>query len=192
MDSHAFHNIASQSEFFKDHIEGIRKHPWTKNAKICFFGERNVGHEIGHMQHLLANYNNTWTYKQKTDRDFGIWTDEEAKLSYAFSAQLEFAKGNVYYLENLVCANASLDISTRREDTIKEFESQAARYKLISSDPKSPHSKARLTVSGKVGKNGKLTAGFNDDLFFAFTGAVGVHDKILRRQLENVNYNFFD
>lgn len=192
MDSHNFHDVASQEQLFKDHIEGLKKHVWTRNARICFFGERNVGHEIGHMQHVLANYDNTWTYKQNPERDFGIWTDQEAKLSYAFAAQLEFAKGNVYYLENLVCTNAFLAPATRTEDTIKEFESQAARYKLISSNPKTPHSRASLAVSGKVGKNGKLNAGFNDDLFFAFTGAVGVHDKILRRQLENVNYDFFD
>lgn len=174
---------------FRAHIEAIKSEESLKGARIMFFGERNVGHEIGHFQRVLAEYEMTYTYKQRADRDYGIWTDDGMKMAYAMAAQREMAKGCVHYYKNMVCSNRELDANTRKEVTIRDFQEQASRYRLVSSAPRTAHSTAKVTVSGKVGKDGRLNNNFNDDLFFAFTGALGVHDLLVTKRLENMDYS---
>jgi hypothetical protein len=182
-----------QEALFKDFIDAIKKNKWTSCAKILFFGERNTGHEIGHMSRLLSQYSNTYSYRQKTNRDFGIWTDNALKISFAMAARLEVAKGNIYYMDDLICTNRFAKcVGPKKVDEIKhELESQAARYKFVATNPKSPHSIPRITVTGKTGKSGVVNSAFNDDLVFAFTGAIGIHEKLLLRQLENMDWSAY-
>lgn len=190
LDSHPFNRVTEIEEMLRDHIVGLKKNPWTKNSYILFFGERNVGHEIGHMQRIISEYDRTYTYKQP-EKQFGIWTGAVEKISYAMATRREMAKKCVYYADAMVCTNRNYLETERRKKSVAEFEDQARRYRFITSKPKTAHSNAKLTVSGKVGKDGNINGSFNDDLFFAFTAAIGVHDKMLLKELPGMDYSLY-
>jgi hypothetical protein len=186
-------DTTTQEIIFRDFILAIKKHEWLCDAKILFFGERNTGQEIGHLTDILFDYDNVFSYKQKENRNFGIWTNDEIKISYAMAARLEISKGNVYVMVNMISANRFMDVDPdKRADAMFDMlEDQGLRYKILSNKPKNPHSGVKMTVTGKVGKNMIRNSSFKDDLIFTLTALIGIHEKLLTRDLENMDWGVY-
>lgn len=145
------------------------------------------------MTDILLDFNNVFSYKQKENRNFGIWTNNEIKIAYAMAARLEVAKGNVYIMDGMISGNRYMDIEpeNRRDFMLKELEEQGLRYRILSTKPKSPHATVKMTISGKCGKNGVRNPSFKDDLIFTFTALIGIHEKLLIRELENMDWSVY-
>lgn len=193
MDTYPVHDTFIQEDIFRKFINSIKKHEWLCDGKILFFGERNTGMEIGHLTDILLEFSNVFSYRQKENRSFGIWTHNEIKIAYAMAARLEVSKGNVYIMDGMISGNRymAMEPDEKYDYMLKELEEQGMRYRVISNKPKSPHSGVRMTISGKCGKSGVRNPAFKDDLIFSFTALIGIHEKLLTRELENMDWTVY-
>ncbi len=127
--------------------------------------------------------------KQKEDKDYGWWTDRETKLRFAYNAQRQMVTGSVFMLADYVCTNPFVPALTRRSECTKKFINQMIRYKLTATTPTTAFATQKVTVSGKVNEQGKLSEGFNDDLFFTFTFVCDMVYKVLERVVPSIDYS---
>jgi len=192
MDSHPFHDVPNQAAMLEAHLSAIKRHPAFSRANIVFFPERNTGHEGGHMKLIVDKFGG-YTYRERSDRDFGIWTSEETKKNSAERARAAMAEGSVYLMDDFITVNQmhdKKDESERRKAMKEEFEHQLLRYKYVYSQTKTPFGKSKYTISGKTDKNGGISSSVNDDLAVCFCFLILINELIATNQLINMDYSY--
>jgi hypothetical protein len=159
------------------------------DAYILFVAERNSGRESGYLAlHLRQNFKKVMLIKQKEDKDYGWWTAHDGKKEYAYTARYNIVTQNIALLQDYVCQNSWISPEKRRDECTKKFYTQMGRYRLVSSKPNTAFGTGKVTVSGKTNEQGKISDGFNDDLFFVFTWCCSMLDKLYHQTIPNLNY----
>lgn len=189
MDSHACKTADDSIWLFNEFLSGIRKHPWLEHAWIMFVAEKNTGHESGHLVRELRKMQRIYAIRQNNNVEYGWWTDNKAKVSYAHAARAKMAENSVFMMHEVVCKNPWVQPEdVRRRKVIEKFYDQMSRYQLIEMEPHSAATPARVTVSGKVDPEGRMQKGKNDDLFFTFTMNIGIWKEITERNIPTMPY----
>lgn len=177
------------------HIVALRHHKWLETTPILFMCECNTGMAADYfVDYILKkkHYINIYPVKRESGKEgrYGIWTTADAKERYARSIREYLSTGGVFYMQGMVCANPFLEPSKRLETTRGEFEKQAARARPVGLEPKTPHGKARMGFSAKVGKDGKIVQGFNDDLFFTAAMNGQMYREYCTHEIPTIDYAF--
>lgn len=173
----------------KGFVTEIRKIECFRNSWILFCPERNLGHEGGYLAQPFSELHpKNKPLAQYEEKDYGWWTDNAAKINYAYKTREIMATGGVRYMKNWVCTNPWLPPEDRRKITKTKFEEQMRRFRPVTTSVKDPHNIPRMTVSGKVDKDGKISGSFQDDLMMAFCMSIYLWHLIIMRQVLYLNY----
>ncbi len=175
-------------QVFQNFILGLTRHPWLKHSTIVFVPERSCGHEPGRMEKFLHLYGQFVSSREKIDANPGIFTKNAIKMECAFAARDQIAQDSVAFLEDFVCENPFQKEETRRALAKDKFIKQMKGYRFVNVDSKTPFQNTRMTVSGKVNDQGKVTPGRNDDLFVTFTLINYWMSKFYRCELPGIDY----
>jgi hypothetical protein len=175
-------------ELFKSFIRAIRRNPWLSDAWIVFIAERNNGNASGHLSEELTKFQKTVSVRQRDDRDYGWWTDNAAKVKYAYTAREVVSLGSLFFMKDMAVGNPFLEENTRVDFMKKKFFDQMTRYKLLPNKPTTPFARKAITVTGKANEDGKVSEGFNDDLFFTFTMTVHMLRDFYKHQIPDIDY----
>lgn len=162
-----------------------------------------MAHEAGFLtlEHQKLHPKNI-SLAQHELKDYGWWTDYSSKVKYAFKVsqlQINFklilkkarsliALDNVFIMKDFICANPFVDEHTRRDVLDSKFREQVQRFRVVTTKPKEAHSIPRVTVSGKVDKDGKISGSHQDDLMMAFCMNLYVWEQLMERAVPNFDY----
>ncbi len=144
--------------------------------------ERNSSLESGHQWNVLKDYQPSYAIFGKCmpadkaldtrHQDPGIFTTPELKNDYARSINFALEKNKIFFYCGWKCTNPNLPAATRRATTRTELFTQLRNCRLKTPNMDTTHvgytSSFTTTWSGKIGSNGKVILGQNDDLAFAF------------------------
>lgn len=175
-------------------IEGfaraIREIECFRNSWLLFCPERNLGHEGGYLAEPFQNlHQKNVALAQYENKDYGWWTDNAAKINYAYKTREFMAMGAVRFMKDWVCTNPWIQPEERKKITKMKFEEQMKRFRPVTTNVKDPHSIPRMTISGKVDKDGKISGSFQDDLMMAFCMGIYIWHLIIMRQVMYLNYS---
>lgn len=166
------------------------------HAHIVVCVERNTAHEAGFLcdavrEGLRHSRISFIAQNEKNPADVGWWTDAPVKTQMAYALQYVLNEDRLSYAEDMVCKNMWLDESDRLEKTKKKVMEQLPRYRitLTGLSETNPTATPRISVSGKVDKDGKLSKGFKDDLIVSLSGNIFFYRKLYEKSLPNLNYN---
>lgn len=149
-----------------------------------------MGHEGGYLAKPFMDLNTkNIALSQYEEKDYGWWTDNNAKINYAYKTREFMAMGAVRYMKDWVCVNPWIKPEDRRKITKQKFEEQMKRFRPVTTSVKDPHMIPRMTVSGKVDKDGKISGAFQDDLMMAFCMGIYIWHMIIMRQVMYLNYS---
>jgi hypothetical protein len=191
MDSHPFHDVPDQQKMLDAHFSAIKMHPYFSRANIVFIPERNTGHEGGHMK-LIADKYGAYTYRERQDRDYGMWTDPQNKIDSADRARVAMAEGSVHLMKDFITVNPfheKTNETERRTAMVDEFLNQLMRLRFVYNKSKTPFGKNQKAVSGKTDKNGNITSGVNDDLAVCFCFLILINQLIITKELKDMDYS---
>ena len=167
----------------------IRRHPAFASAWIIFCCERNMAHEASFLAREVREDRRVACIAQKPNEpdDYGWWTTTRkgpVRVPHARSP----AEGSVAHARPDQRQPVQPDASTRAATMVERFEQQMRQYRIVRLESNNPLASARIGVSGKVGLDGRQTAGQKDDLAFCFTFAMSLWDSLLQREVPNFNY----
>jgi len=184
MDSHAVHTAQQAQQLLRSHLEAIRSDPFLQSAWIILIYEKNTGYESGHHWKIVQEYQPSYAVYHRVvdadkavdtqDQDPGINTTFELKNYYARALSTALSTSRIYFYFDWKSANPwQRPYEERKAIAKKNFLGQLSncRLKLPSMDPSKAQLGAtipKITWSGKIGPEGKIIQGQNDDLVMAF------------------------
>jgi hypothetical protein len=192
LDSHDCKNPDDVDLFFERFCDAIFEHPWLSSRAThkVLTVERNTGFESGRLAKMFLRRPSTYCVKEKpASHDYGWWTSAQSKNEYTQQMWIKMAEGAIYYLDTMVCTNPWQDALNRRERTVKEFEEQIARFQVVNKANKNPFQKPSITTSGKVGHDGTLQQGVDDDMAMSLAMNLYITMRIQTRTIQGVDYN---
>lgn len=167
----------------------IREKECFRDAWLIFCPERNLGHEGGYLtQPFMEIHPKNIAVAQYTHSDYGWWTDNQGKINYGYKTRELMAMGSIRFMKDWICTNPWLSPQERKKITRSKFEEQLKRFRPVTTPVKDPQSIPRMTVSGKVDKDGKVSGTFRDDIMMAFCMNIYIWYLIMMRQVANFNY----
>lgn len=197
MSSHPVEGAQADLEFARAFFDGLRRHPWLAGAWIVFVMERNTGHEAGHVSNLLLTRDTrAVAVRQKANKDYGWWTSNDMKIGYAAAGRTRLRTKSVAMLGSMVCTNPFAD-SEKTDDDLRsdmraELSQELSRVREVSTRSDNPLATSRTTVSGKVGEDGKVMHGQNDDLFITFCMACFFTSMFIEERIPFLDYRKLD
>ena len=168
--------------------------------------ERNTGYESGTINAFLHEVDyelfgertpsRCVSVRQKKDRDFGWWTTNEIKMSYASSAQAALGTRSVRFMEGWACGSLHHTVAHLPKDTVRERMKtelliQLNNVRVFNKEGTTPLTTKKTTISGKVDETGKVREGQNDDMFIVLGMAPFFMRMHMNRALPNFNYREF-
>lgn len=178
----------------KEHIYMLRETQWLHQTKIMLFVESNTGMEASHLEAGFRNLSYIYFFSEKLsggNMRKGIWTTHNRKLTYAIATTESIHSNAVMYSNRIVVANPALRVDRSVEKVEKYMKDmlheECSRYQRHVRAPTIAGGSVNATLSGKIGHNGKITSGVNDDLAFSLTGAIGVHHLFMTRNLPGMD-----
>jgi hypothetical protein len=169
-------------------IIGLRNNNWLSSAIIIFIPERNTGHESGRIEKIVMRHAKSMSYREKEDRNPGVFTTNNLKLDYATEIRDQLKMNSVFFMENFVCENPYMDKDKRRRETQKKLFDQLKRVRYVVKKNKTPFANENVAVSGKVNEKGNISDGYNDDLFFVFGMGLYWIKMFWREEMPGINY----
>lgn len=94
----------------------------------------------------------------------------------------------VSIMKDFVCANPWLKPEERRKTMMAKFQEQFQRFRITATEPKTPHSIPRVTVSGKIGNDNKISGSHQDDLMVALCMNLYLWEQLITRTISHFNY----
>lgn len=184
-------------EFARSFFVSLRSNPWLSQAWFVFVCERNTGHESGHIANVMLNFDpRSIAVKQTDTRDYGWWTSNDLKIGYAAAARTQLAHRSVMFLDDMVIDNPFLSSELSSDDirvqVKQQFIEELSRVRKIAVRHDNPMTLNRMTVSGKVGNNGKVMHGLNDDMFMTFAMAIWFTNMLIEHRLPYIDYHALD
>lgn len=174
---------------FRDHIIGLRSHPWLARADIVFIGECNGNYNVGLLVQAVSDVERFMPVRQKPGGKYGWTTTKVNKIEYSNSQRLQFGYGSVRFLHNAVCTNRAEPAASRLEETKAKLIAQLREYRPVPTKPKTAHASSSITHSGKTDEDGNIVSGKNDDLVIALCMNAHMWQKAKQRELPCVNYD---
>jgi hypothetical protein len=192
MSSHICKDVDDVFYVFDEFIKQLRKHPWLEHSWFVFVAERNTGREAGHLQRrFILHKGNSFSIKQKPDKDYGWWTSNIEKLRYAYWTRDKIVENAITFLDSMIVTSVQTDMSFQddlRKKVIEKLFDQMQRYQEKELQGLSGASIPKVAISGKMDEEGKLKKGQNDDLMFTLTFNIGIWKKIVNREIDSFPY----
>ena len=183
----------------------LRSDPFLEDAYIIIIYEKNTGFEAGHNCKIIEEYQPAYAVYDKVvdtekaqdtiDEDPGIVTTIGRKNEYARLLSDALRKRKIYFYEGCVCANPwKRPYEARLENSKTDLYRQLSncRKQLPSMDPTRAHlgtMAPRVTWSGKIGHDGKMIHGQNDDLAMALAQCIYWVYRIMQMDYPTIPYN---
>ena len=163
--------------------------PWLRDSVKVLTVERGTGHESGRLAEAFLRRSNSYAIREKRgSEEYGWRTTSHSKNAYAQALWMKMAEGAIAYMRDMVCTNPWQDATSRAEKARFELESQIGRFQVVQKEMNDPFSQPRTTISGKVGVDGKLQKGINDDLAVALAMGIYVTMQLIFRRIPTVDY----
>lgn len=176
---------------FDRFCDGVFAHPWLSSAattKILTV-ELGTGYEAGRFAARFLRRPRAYCIREhRSSADYGWRTTKISKNQYTQQLWMKMAEGAIYYLDDMVCANPWLDETSRRERTVKEFEEQVSRFQTIHKTSANPFAEPSVTTSGKVGHDGTIQQGVNDDMAMSVAMNLYITLRVQTRSIPTINY----
>lgn len=172
----------------KEFVTGLRRVEAFQSAWLVLCVERNTGHESGYLSDEFLKFSKTVAIAQHETKDYGWWTDHALKLKAAYKLRKSMAEGSLVLMKDFVCSNPWIPAEKRREKTMNKFVEQIKRYKLVENERSTPHANTKVTVSGKVDKDGKISGTFKDDIITMLGINLHLWDKLILREIPTFDY----
>jgi hypothetical protein len=176
----------------------LRRHAWLQNSWFVFVCERNTGRESGHIANcvLRNNIGRTMCVRMKEGRDYGVWTSFTMKSGYAAAGRARINDRSVRFMAEHVCTNpfarSSATAKDIRDASREELFKQLSTVREVATSPVSAFQQQKFSVSGKVGEDGKIVRGQNDDLAMVFMMACYYVSMLLERRIPFLDYNLLE
>lgn len=170
------------------HVRGLQSLFGSNGVSPWFvlMTESNLGLEAAHIANLFKQDPSVVSLRETgAEGRFGVLTTHQRKLEF------------VALLENLLLQDAvriaervTSDDAKARLDTLKK---QLLQYRMVCSEAQATtvFNAARITYSGKVSENGKVTGALQDDLCIALQLAVFWSSYVLQRKCKFLDYDRF-
>jgi hypothetical protein len=207
MDAHPTHTAGQAEILIRCHIEGLRKDPFLKDAAIILISEKNTGFESARHWKIVEEYQPAYAmYENQRNLDDVVNTEEEdpgvtttahTKNLYARAISDALGKRRIYFYDRMVVGNPWMKPKESRASIIKAkltTQMSNSRRKLplmgIEHGGSSTLGSHTVTVtwSGKIGPDGKIVPGQNDDLVVIFGLCIHWTNRILRMDLAGFPY----
>jgi hypothetical protein len=170
--------------------QAIRERPQFRDSWLVLVCERNTGHESGFLADPFKKLHpKNIAVAQYEDGDYGWWTEVGDKQKYAFKTRECMMVGAMCFMKDWICTNPWLRPEERHKTTRAKFEEQIKRVRPVMTQPKEPHSTPRMTISGKVDKEGKISGTFRDDLAMSLLINIYVGHMLQTNQVPNFPYS---
>jgi hypothetical protein len=186
-------------------LDKLRSDPFLRDAWIILIYEKNTGFEAAHGWKIVEEYQPSYAVYQKVaeidkamdtiDQDPGINTGITLKNEYARILTDALRKRKIYFYVDCVCANPwKRPYESRLESSKTELYRQLTncRKQLPSMDPSRSHLGAtapKVTWSGKIGHDGKVIHGQNDDLVIALAQCLYWIYRIMQMNYPTIPYH---
>ena len=184
MDSHAVNTAEKAQAFLRSHCDALRRDPFLKSAWIIVIYEKNTGFESGHNWKVVADYQPSYALFGKVmsvdkaqdtvDQDPGVDTTYMLKNEYQRVISDSLRSQTSYFYCDWICANPwQKPFAQRRASTKQALVAQLANCRrylpaMMSDNRQIGATAPRITWSGKIGADGKIVHGQNDDLVMAY------------------------
>ena len=158
---------------------------------FILFGEANLGLEAAHLAECFKTIRGPNEFYSETER-VGVMTTHQKKFGYVSKAEDFLGLDDAMrYAEPLAVGNPFLNVDqpAKVQRVKKKFAEQLTRFKKIVERPLSPHGVVKISYSGKVDAEGKISARFNDDLVMAWLIGMYFGDLFLKHKLPNIDYD---
>jgi hypothetical protein len=148
-----------------------------------------MAHEAGFLtKEFMDLHHKNIGVAQYDHTDYGWWTDNAAKVKYGYKTRELMMLGCVTFMQDWICINPWIKADERKRSTLSKFTEQVKRYRPVATTPSEPHSTGRITLSGKVDKDGKISGTFKDDIMVALTMNLYLWEELSLRRVPNFNY----
>lgn len=177
---------------FDKFCDGIFNHPWlrTHSTKKLLTVELGTGQESGRFAARFQKRPASYCIREKPGaKNYGWRTTAFSKNAYTQQLWTKMGEGAIFYLDDMVCVNPWLPEDSRREKTVNEFEAQLARFKVVTKKNANPFAPGSVTTSGKVGEDGNLQQGVNDDMAMALAMNLYITLRMQTRTIPGLDYN---
>lgn len=165
------------------HINSLRSR--VNSARFVIMTESNLGLEAAHVANFFKDDPCCVCLRETgPEGRFGVLTTQSRKFEFAALLEQHLLQQSVYICDQLV--------SDDQKDAIRQLETQLLNYRMISSKDTTLNAFAatKITLSGKVGANGKITGGaMQDDLCIALQLAIFWSSYVLQRKCKFLDYN---
>ena len=170
----------------KRHVNALRSR-CQGSPKFVIMTESNLGLEAAHIANFFREEPRCVCLRETgPEGRFGVLTTHGRK--FEFAALLE------QYLMQQAITICNHVVSDDAPGAVRQLETQLLNYRMVSSSDTTLNafSNTRVTLSGKVGANGKITGGaMQDDLCIALQLAIFWSSYVLQRKCNFLDYNRF-
>jgi hypothetical protein len=162
-------------QFASAFVCALRARTELTNSRILFIGERNSGHESGHIWLEIARSARTFAVCERTLDKVGWWTTNAMKIEYVEAMRDYFLERSLCFsAEGVTCVNPWIPSETRLSTARAMLADQMRRFR----GHRLPS--GAMTYSGKIDDRGRIIPGVNDDLALCVMMCAAVHKHILR------------
>ena len=207
MDSWPVRPIEDRNALFNEHIKGLRANPWTRDAWLILFAERNTGMESGAFKQIMDLYDKTAAYNQpektnpltrirkdmvnedlqryyeQTEKNPGFTPEPELKMNALLALRQKLTENSMFYFRDCVTKNPFM---VNYNDTKKfictkiEMEEEMKRIKEFETTKlKLDTRKPIVTWSAKTNEHGEKQSGYNDDKITMLSHACYLYQKAM-------------
>lgn len=150
----------------------MRKEKELKDAEVVFIIEKNLGMSAPHYTKKVLQLGNIQPICEEKNV-VGVRTDAVSKLSASNVMKRYLHKSQVFFWKKWKCSNPffteSKYFKTAKEEVLSKLYDQLGKFRYIRYKGKTTHGRESVSVSGKVGSNGKTIDGQNDDVVIAMS-----------------------
>jgi hypothetical protein len=171
------------------HVQGLQNMcaRMTTPPMLVLMVESNLGLEAAHIANMLKDEENVISLRETgKEGRFGVLTTQQRKMEFVALVEQLLLQNSVNVCERVVSDDADAALSTLKK--------QLLQYRMVSSETCCPtvFNQSRVTYSGKVSENGKITgSALQDDLCIALQLAAFWSSYVIQRKCKFLDYNRF-
>ena len=163
-----------------------------KNAWIILIQEKNSNHTANIQDKFVREYmRNVYVLREELGGDAGVNTSPARKTLYYTATMLKLRSRAVRIAGDLIVSREPYGVPDRRvqqESMVDEFIAQMKRCKLDDKPIPNDQHKKEIKWSGKLGEDGKIQAGQNDDIAFSFSQLSYWSSAFMTEQIKTIDY----
>jgi hypothetical protein len=164
------------------HIRGLERLVGgaTHAVRFVIMTESNLGLEAAHVANMLKDEPRCIQLKETGPQGrYGVLTTHQRKIEFVALLESMLTQDGICIVDNLVSTDATTTLAT--------LQRQLGQYRMISTTGAGLFAPPKISYSGKVGPDGKLST-LQDDLCIALQMAVYWSSYVIQRKCKFLDY----